>query len=214
MLASMQVPEHDGPVIPATGEPAPIGTHLQRPDRPLMPLLHPPARPAVHLPPAEHAVTASTDQQLPTGTPGYRRDDTFMPRKGSHALPALHVPHKQLPAVSLPLAAATRGQPRPIGVPRHPRDDSVMSRQPLLQRAIRSIPQVHAAIITPADQPCAVRTPCHATDPGRELTPNPTAAVRGHLPHQHAMHIGSTGQALSVRTPRHSEEVGGIVGVR
>ncbi len=41
MLAIVQVPEHDGPVIPATGQPAAIGAHLERLQRSLMRLSHP-----------------------------------------------------------------------------------------------------------------------------------------------------------------------------
>src|SRR6266566_8630242 len=82
-LATVQVPEHDGPVIPATGEPAAIGTHLERLHHPLMRFLHPHALPAVHLPPAQHAVTASTDQQLLARTPCHGRDHPRMPRQGS-----------------------------------------------------------------------------------------------------------------------------------
>ena len=112
-LATVQVPEHDGSIIPATGQPTPIGTHLQRPDRPLMGLAHLRTLLSGELPPAQQAVAAAADQQLPTGTPGYRRDNTLVPGKGLQALPAVSIPHKQLPAFS---AAATRGQPRPIGV--------------------------------------------------------------------------------------------------
>src|SRR2546421_164823 len=39
MLATLEVPEVDGPVIAATGEPAAIGTDLERPHRSLMGLL-------------------------------------------------------------------------------------------------------------------------------------------------------------------------------
>src|SRR3954471_5773261 len=131
MLATLQVPEHDGPVIPATGEPAAIGTSPERTDRPMVRLSHPHALPAVNLPPAQQAVTASTEQQLLARTPGHRRDHPRMPHQGSItcppgrvALPALDIPHKQLSALS---AAPTRGQPHPIGVPRHPCDAPVMS---------------------------------------------------------------------------------------
>src|SRR5258706_5732793 len=133
MLATVQVPERDGPIIPTAGQHAPIGTHLERLDCPLMRLAHLHARPAVDLPPAQHAVTVSTDQPLPTRSPDHRRDHPRMPRKGSipcitsppervpgrAALPALHLPHPQLPAISLPLAAAARGQSRAIGAPSH-----------------------------------------------------------------------------------------------
>src|SRR2546427_1781573 len=78
-LATVQVPERDGPIIPATGQNTPIGTHLERLDGPLMRFSHPHALPALHLPPAQPAVTASTDQQLSTGSPGQRRDHPWMP---------------------------------------------------------------------------------------------------------------------------------------
>src|SRR2546422_10551757 len=61
MLATLQVPDSDGPVLPAAGQPAPIGTHLERLHGPLMRLLHPHALPTLDLPPAYHPVTASTD---------------------------------------------------------------------------------------------------------------------------------------------------------
>src|SRR5260370_37127531 len=40
-LATVQVPERDAPVIPATGQRAAIGTHLERLDCPLLRLSHP-----------------------------------------------------------------------------------------------------------------------------------------------------------------------------
>src|SRR3989442_1404244 len=66
MLAALEIPDVDGPVLPATGQPAAIGTHLERMHRPLMGLLHPHALPALHVPPAQPAVTPSTDKPLPT----------------------------------------------------------------------------------------------------------------------------------------------------
>src|SRR5437879_10108251 len=74
ILAPLEVPEHNGSVIPATGEPAPLGTHLERLHHPPMGLLHPHTLSAVDLPPAQPAITASTDQHLPARTPSYRRD--------------------------------------------------------------------------------------------------------------------------------------------
>src|SRR6266567_5371788 len=111
MLATLQVPERDGPIIPATGQRAAIGTHLERLDGPLMRFSHPHALPALHLPPAQPPVTASTDHQLSTGSPSHRRDHPRMRRKGVHALPAVGIPHEELPALSLPLATTTGGQP-------------------------------------------------------------------------------------------------------
>src|SRR5258707_6817977 len=87
MLGTLQLPDVDGPVIVASGQPAPIGTAPERPDHPLMGFLHPHALPAVHLPPAQHPVTASTDHQLPTASPGQRRDHPRMPRPGAITCP-------------------------------------------------------------------------------------------------------------------------------
>src|SRR5205807_4395898 len=177
-----------------TGQKPPIGTHLERLHRPLVRFSLPHALPAVHLPPAQPAVAASTDKPLPTRSPGHGRDYPRMPHQGTIpcppgrvALPALHLPHEELPALSLPLAAATRGQPRSIGAPGHARDDSMMPRQPEQLRPIRCVPHIHVAIITPTDQPRPVRTPGHATDPGRELTAQPALGARRHIPHQHAL---------------------------
>src|SRR6266567_7524378 len=107
MLANFELPEMDGSVIAATGQLATIGTHFDRVYRSLMRLSHSQALPAGHLPPAQPAVTASTDQPLPARSPSHRRDHSRMPHKGMHRLCAVRIPHEQLPAVSLPLAAAT-----------------------------------------------------------------------------------------------------------
>src|SRR5712692_6300134 len=48
-LGALQVPEPDGPVIAATGQPVPVGTHLERLDCPRMRLLHPRALPTLDL---------------------------------------------------------------------------------------------------------------------------------------------------------------------
>src|SRR5205807_8309432 len=128
MLATLQVPDRDGPIIAATDQPAPIGTHLERLDGPLMRFSHPHALPAVDFPPAQPPVTASTDHQFPTRGPAQRRDHPWMLRKGAHSVPALRIPHEQLPAVSLPLAAAARGQPGAVWAPGHACDGPVMSR--------------------------------------------------------------------------------------
>ncbi len=120
MLATLQVPERDGPVIPATSQKPPIGTHLERLHCPLMRFSLPHALPTVHLPPAHPPVTASTVHQLSTESPGQCKDHPRMPFKGVHALPAVGIPHEELPTVA---AATTRGQPRPIRTPGHTRDD-------------------------------------------------------------------------------------------
>src|SRR3989442_2558471 len=73
-LATLEVPEPDGPVIPATGQPAAIGTHLHRVHPPPMSLLHAHARPAPRSPPAQPSITAASVQQIPIGNPAQRRD--------------------------------------------------------------------------------------------------------------------------------------------
>src|SRR5256885_15272492 len=200
MLATLEIPEHDGPVIPAAGQPTPIGALLERLNCPLMGFSPLYTLPALDLPPAHPPVTASTDKPLPARSPGHGRDCPRMPHQGAIAcppgrvaLPALHLPHEELPALS---AAAPRGQPRSIGAPGHARDDSMMPRQPQHLRSIGCVPHIHVAIITPADQPRPVRTPGHATDPGRELTAHPALGALHPVPHQHALQNSSAGQAL------------------
>src|SRR5258708_6929303 len=134
---------------------------------------------ALHVPPAEHSITVSTARQAPPGPPAYRRAPTGMPRKGSRPLPALHTPPEQPPAVS---AAAARGQPRPIGAPGHACDEPMMPHQPQELRPIRCVPHIHVAINASADQPRAIVTPIHATARGLVRSPDPTVAVRGHIP--------------------------------
>src|SRR5437016_11743235 len=88
----------------------------------------------------------------------------------------------------------------------------MMPRQPLQQPAIRGVPHIHMAIITPADQPCPIWAPGHATDPGRELTARPALGAccrrcwRCHIPYLYSMQIGSAGQLLPVWTPGHTIE--------
>src|SRR5438270_3711920 len=85
-LAVLEVPEPDGPIIPATGQHAAIGTHLERLHRALMCLSIPVPQTGfpytlatLHLPPAQPTVTASTDHHLPTGNPAQCRDYPRMP---------------------------------------------------------------------------------------------------------------------------------------
>src|SRR6266852_1342361 len=94
LLATAQIPEHNGSIIPAARQSAAIRTHLERLDGPLMRFSHPHTLPALHLPPAQHAVTASTEQQLSTRGPAQRRDHPRMPRQGAHSVPAVGIPHE------------------------------------------------------------------------------------------------------------------------
>src|SRR6266571_6656241 len=77
LLATVQIPEHNGSIIPAARQSAAIRTYLERLDGPLMRFSipvpqtgFPHALPALHLPPAQHSVTASTEHQLSTRSPG------------------------------------------------------------------------------------------------------------------------------------------------
>src|SRR5260370_41695548 len=72
MLATLQGPDVDGPIIAATGQPAPLGTHLERLHGPLMRPLYPPALPTLHLPPAQPALTVSTHTPPRPARPRYR----------------------------------------------------------------------------------------------------------------------------------------------
>src|SRR5207253_1122084 len=81
MLATLKAPEPDRSVLPAAGEPAAVGTHFERPHRSLMGFLHPHALQAVHLPPAQPAVTASTDHHHPRRPAAPHRGSR--PRDGS-----------------------------------------------------------------------------------------------------------------------------------
>src|SRR6266700_1062562 len=208
LLATVQIPEHNGSIIPAARQSAAIRTHLERLDSPLMRFSHPHALPALHLPPAHHSVTASTEHQLSTGSPAQRRNHPGMARQGAIAcppgrvaLPAVGIPHEELPTVP---AAASRAQPGAIEAPGHARDSALMSRQPLVQGATPGVPHIHVAIIAPADQARAIPAPGHATDPGHLRTTHPPWVMLGHAPHQHALQKGSAGQKLSIGTPGHA----------
>ncbi len=146
-LATPQVPEPDGPVIPATGQPGAIGAHLERLHRPLMRLSHPHALSILHVPPAQPAITASTDKPLPTRTPDHRKGRARMLGQGTDPLPAVGIPHKDLSVVTLSLVARARGHLPAIGTPRHAPDHPAVPHQTELHHAAPGIPQADAAII-------------------------------------------------------------------
>src|SRR5437660_11671733 len=114
MLATLEIPDVDGPVIAATGQRAPIRTHSERLDRPLMPLPKRQALPALHVPPAHVPITAATEQHRCGRTPGQRVHDRARLAPGLQALPALRIPDDELPTASAP---ATTGEPCPIWTP-------------------------------------------------------------------------------------------------
>src|SRR5258708_9796619 len=119
VFAAVHIPEPDGPIIAATGEPVAIGTDLEGLHLPLMGFSHPQARSALHLPPAQPTVTASTEQPIPERMPGDCIEHTRQPLQGGQALPTVGIPHEELPALS---ATTTGGQPPAVGTPDHAPD--------------------------------------------------------------------------------------------
>ena len=75
MLAALQLPDIDGAIVPATGERAAIGTHLERLDCSLVRMARVHARAALDVPPAEHAVAVTADQHRAGRTPSERIHD-------------------------------------------------------------------------------------------------------------------------------------------
>src|SRR5260370_37924545 len=147
-MATLEVPEPDRSVIAATGEPAAIGTDLERLYDPLMRFSHPHARAARQVPPAQSTVTASTDQQLPDRVPGDGIDRPHQPLQGGQALPAAGIPHDELPAV---LAATPGGQLRAIGAPGHPTEPDGQLPPDPAKSACSHLPHQHATAQGGAD---------------------------------------------------------------
>src|SRR5260370_217037 len=105
--------------------------------------------------------------------PGDSIEHPRQPLQGGQALPTVGVPHEELPALSLPLATTTGGQPPPVGTPDHAPDGPVMSREPQELRALGDLPHRDVAIFPTADQARAIRAPGHAQDPGRVRLSDP-----------------------------------------
>src|SRR5207302_81733 len=133
MLATMEIADVDGPVIAATGQHAPIGTHSKRLDCPLMPLPKRQALPALHVPPAHAPIAAATEQHRSSRTPGQRVHDRARLPPGLQALPTGHLPDEDLPTASS--APTATGQPRAIGTPGHAHDPATMPPEALHQPA-------------------------------------------------------------------------------
>src|SRR5438132_6667941 len=203
MLATLELPDVDGPVIAATGQPAAIGTDLERLHDPLMGFSHPHARSTRQVPPAQPTVTASTDQELLDRMPGDCIDCPRQSLQGGHALPAASIPHKELPAVR---AVTPGGQLRAIGTPGHTDDGSVMPRQPLEQSATPGVPHIDLPIFAASDQAAAIGAPGYPADPDGQLPPDPVPGACSHVPQQHATPIGGASQPSAIRTPGHASE--------
>src|SRR5713101_8972451 len=102
MFAALEIPDVDGPVVPATGEPAPIGTHLQRLHRSLMRPAHLYTLPMLHIPPAQHAITVTTDQHRSGLTPCERVHDLAQFTQGEQALSIMGIPDEELSTAPAP----------------------------------------------------------------------------------------------------------------
>src|SRR6266436_7699732 len=214
VFAAVHIPEPDGPIIAATGDSFAIGTDLEGLHLPLMGFSHPQARSALQVPPAQPAITPSTEQPIPDRMPGDCIEHTRQPLQGREALPTAGIPHEELPALSLPLATTTGGQPPPVGTPGYAPDGPVMTREAQELRALGDLPPRDVAIFPTADQARAIRAPGHAPDPGGVRLSDPTLGAGGHIPHAHPLQQGAAGQKLPVWTPGHPEEVGvGVVEV-
>src|SRR5205823_5394653 len=120
MLAALEIPDVNGPIIAATGEPLAIGTHSERLDCPLMPLPKRQALPALHVPPAHAPIAAATEQHRSRRTPGQRVHDRARLPPGMQALLTGHLPDEDFPTASS--APTATGQLRAIGTPGHAPD--------------------------------------------------------------------------------------------
>jgi hypothetical protein len=78
------------PIIAAARQLGPIRASPERLHRPLMGIAHPHALAALHIPPAQPAVSAAADQQFLARTPCDCRDHPRMLRKGIHTRRAVH----------------------------------------------------------------------------------------------------------------------------
>src|SRR5437764_11710653 len=139
-----------------------------------MPLEDPHTLSTLHVPPAQDPIAASTHQQLSTWAPLHGQHTAGSAGKGMQVLSIVGIPQEHLSLASLPLAPATTGELTAIGTPHHARDHAAMPLQPLEQCTVGHIPQGHTATITTASQPCAIRTPRHATEHGRLHPPDPS----------------------------------------
>src|SRR5438105_12487158 len=163
MFAALEIPDGDGTIIAATGQPLVIRAAPERQDRPLMGHAYPHALPTLQVPPAQPAITAATQQLCSGQTPGQRVHEGVWFAQAIEAFPTAHIPDEEFPLATAP---APTGQPRAIGAPCHAQDHATMPLQRSSKSAVGSPPQAHAAIIAATGQMRPVRTPLHTTDPG------------------------------------------------
>src|SRR6266516_1458386 len=100
MLATLEFPDVDGPVIAATRQHTSIGTDLESLHDPLMCLSHQHTLSALDLPPTQPPVTASTEQHPTTrgqqpaiGAPCHTPDSPMMSRQPQQLYAIRGVPH-------------------------------------------------------------------------------------------------------------------------
>src|SRR5579864_1338153 len=154
MLAALQLPDVDSTIVPATGQRAAIGTHLERLDCPLVRPARMHALSALDVPPAEHTVAATADQHRAGWTPGERIHDLAQFAQRVQALSTVRTPDEELSTAS---TSATTGQARPIRTPRHAHDHATMPLQTDLLHSGEGLPQDDAAIVAATGQSRPVR---------------------------------------------------------
>src|SRR3989440_6243441 len=212
MLAALQIPDVDSAIVPATGERAAIGTHLEGLDCPLVRQARVHALSALDVPPAERAVAATADQYRASRAPGERIHDLaqFAQRvqEFSTVGSAAGTPDEELSTAS---TSATTGQARPIRAPSHAHDHAAMPLQPGKLRPIGGFPQDDAAIVAATGQSRPVRAPHYTTNCRWLPMTNPAAGACAHFPHLHLLLIAPNGQKPAIWTPLNAEE--GSVGV-
>src|SRR5258708_28614786 len=154
MLGALQLPDVDSAIVPATGERAAIGTHLERLDCPLVRPARVHALSALDVPPAEHTVAATADQHRASRIPSERIHDLAQFAQGVQALStvgsAAGTPDEELSTAS---TSATTGQARPIRAPRHAHDHAPMPLHPDKLRAVGGPPQDDPPTVPPPRQP-------------------------------------------------------------
>ena len=114
MGKAFQIPDHNGSVLPATGEKLSIGTHFEGSDYSLMCFFNFHAYSALYIPPAQHPIAATANQlvstgtsprmgasAIPTGPPSQRLDHTGMTLKGMYSYRTLNIPEEEFPTAAV-----------------------------------------------------------------------------------------------------------------
>src|SRR5260370_25225658 len=194
MLAALQLPDVDSAIVPATGQRAAIGTHLERLDCPLVRPAGVHALSSLDVPPAEHTVAATADQHRAGRTPGERIHDLAQFAQRVQELStvgsAAGTPDEELSTAS---PSATAGQARPIRAPGHAHAHATMPLQAGLLRSVGGLPQDDAAIVAATGQSPPVWAPRPTTDRGWLPPAHPPAGACAHFPPLHPLPIAPAG---------------------